>query len=113
MGKHKKVKTQKAKNGNKKQDDEDEDDTDAVNHDVVDPLSSFRNFLKKYENASLSEIYEKVKLLTLAHEMKRDEQIKLVIQGLMGLQNDCKSLIVKYKQIFAMYTSNDEAKIFL
>merc|ERR1719229_1444551 len=71
-------------------------------------------FLKKYENASLSEIYEKVKLLTLAHEMKRDEQIKLVIQGLMGLHNDCKSLIVKYKQIFAMFTSSEEdARIFL
>merc|ERR1719229_640506 len=71
-------------------------------------------FLKKYENASLSEIYEKVKVLTLAHEMKRDEQIKLVIQGLMGLHNDCKSLIVKYKQIFSMYTSSDgDARILL
>jgi len=94
---------------------EDSDDN-IQNRMAKDPIFSLSCYVKK-DNVSLDEIKEKIKVLTLAHGLKRNEEIKMIIQALIDYDNDYQAMIESiknYKQIFEMYTiQNEDVKIFL
>jgi hypothetical protein len=112
----KRKKNQETKEENN--DDTDDDTDDDYNNNHKDPISSLNYFLKKNLNASLSDIIEKIKILSIAYTMDRKSQIKMIVYCLaVWTENDEISLIKsfeKYSKIFQMFTLlNNDTEIFL
>lgn len=73
----------------------------------TDPIFALNHYLKKDGDVSNEEIMEKIKVLSLAHSLDRQQQIKMVVHCLAHFNDEDHEVLLesirKYKTIFVSF----------